>query len=738
MQERNFISMLENTTPQRFLRATPFSISDGVDFGGVLSEDVFFDKFYTNTSKAAVVKNEILSNLKANTDSIVVLIGYSGCGKTTFLHYLLREQRDKMFLFDFEKGIDNQLDEPILSKLRNEFNDIIVDDIINNEHRILHQFYNMYFKESFENNKIVSQQIDINRTIQKFMATLFETQVFDDILNKIRLENDEQSKIYISEIIFKYLKDMNYMQILGLFLLWDIADDILKKDKNPQHKMGAVFCFDNMDNIDDTEKTKEFIKFFAQFHINMRSILKALDLNKYGITQLDLVDSYTYIISYRETTYAKLTEHLNDNAKFIYDDQNVSELYVKKDIIRHRKQYLDDNRDKIPDRLLEQVNRIDDLLRNRYVENNVFPLFNNSYNIAVKTTCEICEKHNEYVQEYFDIVNLSHGKFARGANGLILRLFFDHFKNKHYFEKLQLFDFHSPTSYSFSPARLILTYLNNRNNTVNLYDIYEYFKYIITPEDITEIIDAIYLLRFSEWRHLLTFCKFPPKGANGLQSQLDLYNEHKPISQTRDKYSTLEITCAGRIYLKSMSTNFEFYSSRLFGSKYAPLFSQKNLRKNPSNGMHNFFIIIDKVFDAAKECIMRLNELDERIMNVKNLSNEAYYKSNYVFKNVLDSAAEKQFHGERIIFNHIGYINNYRQYLLFSKLSYDDKIKANKFIAKYILKYIALYECPQCTKSGVNEPVYIDLKDQATLVYENPEDFNTSIETESYTKKLKY
>lgn len=732
MSNKDFFDMLNTTTTQRFLRATPFSVSDGVNFNGKLTEEMFFDEFYADTKEAENCKKNILKSIRNNSDSIVVLIGYSGCGKTTFLHYLLREKKDKMYLFDFEKGIDNQHDEPILSKIQKDFNRVIVYDIINNNHRIFNKFYSLFYKDSYENNSVVTEHIDLNRNIQNFVNAFHKKRIFDDIIKKIYDENDSECKIIIDQLISSYLKKMDYLEILGFFLLWDIATDLFKKSINPTHEIGAIFCFDNIDNIDNTDKTKEFIKHFAQFHISMRQTLKALDLSDYyDIGEDSLIDKYTYIISYRETTYAKLTEHLNETSKYIYDDRYISELYGKKEIVSKRNNFLIQNKNRVPQKLFASVDIIEKLLNNSYIEKNIFPLFNNSYNIAIKTTCHICESNIDYIQEYYDICKKDGGKYTRGANGLILRLFFDYFKEKHYFEKIQLFDFNSPSEYSFSPARLVLTFLNNQKSATCMYDIYSYFDGIISPEDITKTIDEIYMLRFSEWRHLLTFNKYPPTDANGLQSQLDLYNEHKPISETRKLFSTLEITCAGRTYLKSMSTNFEFYASRIFGDTYAPLFSKQNIE--PSSML--FKKIIRKVFENVTQCIERLYYLDSKIMGEKNLDINEYCKSDFVYKNKTDLKLEKQFHGERIIFNHIGYINRFRQYILSTHLDLGEKTSCNKFIAQYILNYLNLYENNKCTKSGINSKVALELKEQAEHVLKNPTDFFTSIETSYYRKK---
>ncbi len=734
--DKEFINMLENTSAQRYLRATPFSTNDGVDFNGKLSEKMFFDEFYTDTPDAQMKKKVILQNIKNNNGSIIVLIGYSGCGKTTFIHYLLKEQKEKMYLFDFEKGINNQAKDPILSKLILSLNVQISDDIIYNHHKVLDIFKQIFFQTSYENHQLFDAYIDQDGKIGKFIDAFYEEKIFDEMINKIYKGHDDQNKIDMHRLLSAYLNSMDYLQTLGLFVLWDVAEDIHKNSMGTKDQIGGIFCFDNLDNIDDTNKQKLFVKHFAQSVINIREILKNLNLKEYGLNKGELVDKYSYIVSYRETTYAKLTEHLNDTVKFIYDEQIISELYIKRNIVERRFGFIERNKSHVPVELYNSVNSVNKLLKNRYIERNVFPLFNNSYNIAVKTTCKICEDNVKYINEYNRISDIQNKRFYRGANGMILRLFFNYFKSKHYFEKdLELMDLsdEKPT-YKFSPARLILTYLNNNNSDGCLYDLYRYFDGIIDPKDITRIINKIYLLRFSDWRHLLTFNKYPPENSNGLQPQLDLYNEGKPILETRDKYATMEITCAGRVFLKTVCTHFEFYAARIFEDKCAPLFSIDNIK----NGECKFKEIIKGVYEAVRDCIRRLKDLNNRIMRVKNYTMRDYYQSEVIYEDLNAPKSGRQFHGERIIFNHIGYINIYRQYLLSLKnIPNEKKVEYNKFIAEYILKYIELYKKPECLKSFVNEAVVKDLEQQAESVYEHPENFNILIETNVYGEYFK-
>jgi len=722
MNQKDFLKMLNATNLQRYFRATPFSTIEGVDFDGTISPEMFFDEFYAGTTAADKLKEDILQHMEDQRLPITVLVGYSGCGKTTFLHYLLREKKEKLYLVDFESGIDNQVDDPILQKIKKDFNGLFSKDIIENHYKVLDSFYSICYHNSYLNTRLILDNIDTNNRIEKFLKSFYEEKIFSDILHNIYVNDNENSNIQMDLLISNYINDMTYNEILGFILLWDLSRDITIRAENPEYPIGSIFCFDNIDNIDGIEKTKAFIKAFAQFNINIRTVLKQLDLSEYNLSKDDILSSYSYLISYRETTYAKLTEHLNDKEQFLFNETDLSSIYNKREIVKKRNDYLIRNKENVSQQLFISANKINSLLENPILSNTVFLFFNNNYNMSIKTICQIYSKNLFYFDEYFSICQRDMGKYIRGANGLIFRLFFNFFKSKHYYEKLKLFDFSGLSEYTFSPARLILTYLNNKNQSVTLYDVYEYFDGVISPDDLTQVISDMYSLRYSEWRHLITFNKYPPTSIRGLESQLDLYKENRPISETRQCYSEIEITFAGKTYLRTMCSSFEFFAARIFGENDAPpLFSNKSIVDN------KYQHTIREIYKKVDECIVRLLSLDKQIMKSKSWGLSEYYNSYLVYQNIDDYSQEKQFHGERIIFSHIGYINSFRLYLINSDLGLDKRKNGNKFVATYIIKYLDLYESYKCTKSHVNKNVAKDLREQAQYVFEHPDDFNTPI-----------
>lgn len=183
------------------------------------------------------------------------------------------------------------------------------------------------------------------------------------------------------------LSALDVTQILAFYVFWDISEKI-----SLNRPLSNLFCFDNLDNI-DIDKAKVFVKYFSQFWINLINAFSALNIP--GYEGVELVKGYGFILSLRETTYAKLTEHFNDNtSKSVLSEFSLNEIYSHKNIISKRTDFLEENRDLIENEALyQEVKNIEKLIRNEYIEKNIFPLFNNSYNMAVKTISATSKKY---------------------------------------------------------------------------------------------------------------------------------------------------------------------------------------------------------------------------------------------------------------------------------------------------------------------------------------------------------
>lgn len=248
-------------------------------------------------------------------------------------------------------------------------------------------------------------------------------------------------------------------------------------------------------------------------------------------------------------------------------------------------------------------------------------------------------------------------------------------------------------------ARLLLTYLNNttyvecvdESPSLSLKDLIKAFNGF-KGHEIIECLWAMYdLISLDDWNHLITFA------SSRYVSKEHLYHEKRKIESNSEEvydYSKFRITCAGKIYLTNICIHFEFFSCRIFGIHSLPLFSEANLRNK------DYERIIEKVFTEVKNCCVSLNRSVEGINGIcRNL--HSYY-------NFKTESNIYQYHSERIIFSHIGYLDTYRCYILeesdeYLKINNVDRISFSLYLIKVIEDYINLFDtqCAKCSNHGI-------------------------------------
>ena len=206
----------------------------------------------------------------------------------------------------------------------------------------------------------------------------------------------------------------------------------------------------------------------------------------------------------------------------------------------------------------------------------------------------------------------------------------------------------------------------------------------------------MYELYGTEWNHLITFSYIPDVKISAIEEDLIHYTENNK----KHEYTALRYTCGGKVFLELITTHFEFFAIRLASEDcfYDPLFSSKN--ENNINGKYGFENIIEEVLREVRLCCDALEKFNSKIMEQKQLDKEEYYKSNYVclFKKE-DGRTFREYHSERIINMHIGYLDSYRGYLLHKKkendedyFSEEEKQKINMKLTKYIKAYTNIVE----------------------------------------------
>lgn len=717
-----FIPMLKNTSAQKFYRATPYTKTDGVDFKGTVSEKLFFECFYVETENSKRSIANIRYALKNCPESTIIIKGYSGCGKTSFLHDLLYHHIDHSTVIDCEKGIDSQDDDPILTKITFGLVKTINDDIINNNASVLKKVKQVFY-DDYKNSMTLGTYLDGKMLSHKFLRSFFEDHQFDDTLSQI-YHGNESAKSDMAQFILAHLEALNGMQRLFILIAWDICSNIL----NNSDYVGNIFCIDNLDNV-EPDRIKVFLKYYTQFWINLINAFYEFNLTEWNLDGSELVQNYAFILVLRETTYAKLTEHFSGSEKGMVEEITADKLYSDCNVFQNRSDFLHNHKDSIPTPLLEETTQIDSILNDKYIRKNITSIYNNDNSTAIKTLCAIRNKSEENINILNEYANIR-GKSStdiRGAHGIILHLLLSHFRDRTYFdENLMLYSFKRSSenqSYKYSATRLLLSYLSNCREPVSMYQVFSYFDKVIKPEDIANIFYQIYQLRFSDWRHLITFTDVPPDDYKWIGIQTNLYDDVQ--IQNEEKYAKVQITEAGKMYLKTIVPHFEFFSVRI--ENKLPLFCSRIFDTNMS--IQKYISIIDRVFNSVKDCNKRILETVNEICKLKSWTHKDYMDSKFMYVN--PSSGKKQFHGERVIFSHIGYINAFRKYVIScEEIPVETRAAHNKTIAEVIKRYLNLYDSVDCLKTGKNDTVKATLFEQTLRVIDENTNFFLPIEIE--------
>lgn len=245
-------------------------------------------------------------------------------------------------------------------------------------------------------------------------------------------------------------------------------------------------------------------------------------------------------------------------------------------------------------------------------------------------------------------------------------------------------------------SRLLLTYMHNKKvqgiDSISLFDIIEtvgdinldlYDDGDNQQYNITYICDTLqnmlnHLPRESEemWRRPIYYknnaliCSNQDIGKNLLKQYIDKSNKI---------YTSFSITEEGSTFIERIVPQFEFYSARLSHDS-VPLFCIEN--------KETLIVNIKRVYEKVEQCCERQIIFMQRYKEKYNIKDTTKYL-NEDFHPVTN-AGRKQLHIIRVIFSHIMYLNNFREYLYNNRRKKFNKY--NRIIVYYISRYLKLYD----------------------------------------------
>lgn len=722
----------DNTTGiSRFLQANPYTSFDFYNFSLMKDKPELFEQTLYYESENSQNYKELICDILRNPNgkNTFFLVGYQGCGKTTFIHSVInkykRETDAKVIIVDCDKKGKAQ-------------------------HQIKKNMCSL-FRKMIETNPIYSMFIDFYNDNMEVLLDIIEEENYQTFIKIISEINEAENKDKKNEYIGKLRKFINsalsIKEAFYLLILWSLASgyhDFKMTDKK------LMIFIDNLDCIDEYRELVEFVSCIDALTVDMSEVFDRLILCRDTDNHDTFVSKIKIFIAMRETTKANLpSSHFSNAFRSIYTNRDLTECYNKGEIIKKRIESIFeyDKNNLIKKEQKEQFNLIRKIIDDIWTENVIYPLFNNNYRSAVEMLIKVVVLHTQKMKKYTQLMNLEQSQYKHGARGILFKFIFDEFNKsdgneESCFKRIGVLDLLNRKNNSVSICRLILSYLSNytetkcdsARNSISLKEIMTNFHDIFLDEKVGKILCEMFALRDTVWSHLISFNQIEYKDCeNKIESYIDFL--------TLDPDNTMmHYSCAGKIYIEYVATHFEFFTVRVYKENRDALFCDSNLIRDPNT--HNFKCvdIVNRICTEVEQCCTSLKEFNIEICKKNNYLDpynvpKFYKDSHYIcnFKRKEYDGRErrfKQFHEERIILTHISYIDCYRSYILnhCDIISLEEKIELNEKLTKCITRYVDLLASDLVLKKeSTNSELVNYYRTQIDKLEEDWSDFSTII-----------
>lgn len=749
----NMINTAEINAEKYYLMH-PFSSSSNITYSSALTDIDFFSEFYVISNKTYERLAEIAALSNNRTKNTVIITGYRGCGKTNFLKYCQAIVEGKTKVQDystakeimrnfykdcgitsfekFDKNYEDTVEEIKCKYLSGMINDSDLESqiapCINNHLKGNCEYINFgedksedkkpleiklmrFIEEAIEDNiknGLLKKLYDIFKDTERDIKNAFEN-ASGELLTKnfftfLGTELEGTNPIYmcstyemIEDQLDKNLAKMDIDQLLFITVL-------IKMLIQNTTIIKMFFLFDNIDIISANSSEnllfyKTIMKFW-DFLREMRSYIDRLRRKNKRKNLIKMYDNCNFIFAMRETTAMHICDDLRERVKGFSDHFDISSDVDVSMIIDKKSNYLNkliDEKSIYNSDFIKSVNSMQRLSKDAFFLKNLYPLFNNDYRTAIRCLLTICMENKSDIIEAIDLIDSKNDYMKYGGRGILNRLIFQKFEKGGYLETLGIYvksGSHVYKKNDISYIRVCLSVLLNlqksytdrffvnQEESVALENLFKFYCAISDSnaqqvEEFVDIINAMYALRNkSYWNHLITF------------DNILFFEEEELIKvikyNKKQKMPVLiRATMAGEKYLQTVCVHFEFFACRFCFFKDA-LFSSKCLEYNQKKRKYRFEIIIKEVYEAVKLCCNNLKKYNDKILNFYGVE---------LYSEIIDKPFiyDGMFHEERIIHNHISYIESYRWYLINNIFIKDHEIVAvNKKIISRIEDYLEL------------------------------------------------
>lgn len=690
---------MEDLQIHQVLSCNPYDAE--YDFRTVGLKDKHYDELLIQLQEYRNINKQLLqwTSVGEKHSELVLLSGYSGCGKSTFLNWFKKKNKSNKYAFE----IINLISDPLKENDTNFIIEAVIDHLKNLVYN--NQSINLILQNpeiTYKLFKERNEQFSINQPWQ----------VLKEVSGLIK-NLSPTDKIGIIDIQERLNKNLTFKQILLIFLL-----EIILREKDQSGKSINV-CFDNLDEL-EYEYLSE--KIWGEF-LNVRALLvKLCVLPSVGFP---FNSRFSIILVFREANLLVNSAQNRDRrdpklkfSKFLFKS-------TARKILNRRLEFCKKHLPvKSKNSKCFKIAKI--VAKDSYTDRLFLPMYNYDYRRIIKAIVEISTEDLKYeanvVSPYWYDNVRKHS--VLGGRATLASLFFLHLDSSGFLNELaprprdtEIAEF----GYCRIP-RVLLTIIyrhsyidgvpkdidlrnQKKPDKIKLQTIFEtHFKYFKNINEFFYWIKSFFKISESSWAHLISiYGKQLNEGKLKFKKEQKLY-EDKYIKKDENSYSKFQeinkdlyvhINASGYVYLRYIIIHFEYFSilnHKRINKKYTPLFL--SYKRTPNKNDYQFTRILNDVFDETKLFKKNIEKFKQKTLNWDENDIIKYRDSYLCFK--ADSNSKGTYYLPRVVSFHVNYIDQFRYFILSTPNKFKPCSKyrsigeVNEFMIRLIIKYCNL------------------------------------------------
>lgn len=692
---------------------------------------------------------EIKNILETTIESKLIFIeGFAGCGKSTLINkifydicrankadfsyekynYMLSKDR-----YNFNNGANTCL------KSSNEINSLIINQLIDRITSLLKLYTSEEFLKIFNrfkylvNSNYFISRFDKDRVIVKCLVL---APSIEERINDIR--NNQYSEDKFKNTISHQISGFDLNLLLSTDFAWRLAQYLAMKDKTILY-----VCYDNLDAIDNLTVLQNFHQSIVVFITRVNKYFKEAyndfkSLYEISYPQFYMIVTYRKITATRVSNQNTVREVINEEAG---DPSHICQFDISTDynysnIVSAKVKYFAKlaKKNNVNLKITSDMRLLNKLNSLQIIRADYQAFWNHNFRGCADvmddittnqaSAIKVIDKLITQQEDYKNDITHTNTQIYTGASSIFLRTIYNLFNDGHILNEQCLnlipitqrgvyIDEHNRKHYT-SLSRLILRFYYERGRC-KINQLFKTFDGLYEPEQVAV---ALYLLleKNNVWRRLLYYTDNALSNDNLRAKLIEQAIKYK-TDDYYDDYTELSICPCGERYIGTISSSFEFYACRCDPN------SKSLFDTNENVDIEN---TINMVLSAVKNCCERLQEFRELFMtHHKKTDIKFFLKQPF---NTHTHSNRRQLYEERVIFNHIAFLEEYRHYAIKKQKNQEDKVNINKIIVDSINNYIKLYDTYISTCDSQRNEIANDLREQAGIIVNlEYHDFTTKI-----------